>query len=113
VISRTCRFFEFLALAMVIGCAQLLASSAEVHAAPPSSASRAAGTSAFIGRIVGTIDVRGQKRIEKDAVLNKLVTKAGQALTREGLKQDVQGIQRRLGAGGSGSAEHGEPRLRG
>jgi outer membrane protein insertion porin family len=49
-------------------------------------------TQAFIGRTVGKVDVQGLKRIEKDAVLNKLALKPGQKLTREGLRADIQSI---------------------
>lgn len=46
----------------------------------------------FAGLPVRSIEVKGLKRIEKDAVLAKLTTKAGTALSRETLRSDVQAL---------------------
>jgi outer membrane protein insertion porin family len=43
-------------------------------------------------RTVSGIEVRGNKRIERDAVIGKLVTKPGQELTSEGVRQDIQAL---------------------
>jgi outer membrane protein insertion porin family len=46
----------------------------------------------FAGLPVHTIEVRGLKRIEKDAVLGKLTTKAGVAIDRDVIRADVQAL---------------------
>lgn len=48
--------------------------------------------SEFYGKVVGEISVQGLKRIEKEAVTNKLVTKAGQVLTRDQVRADIQAL---------------------
>ena len=48
--------------------------------------------SALIGRTVSTIDFKGLKRIEKEAVLAKLLTKPGQPLTAENIRTDIQAL---------------------
>ncbi len=46
----------------------------------------------FFGKVVGSVDVEGLKRIEKDAVLAKLSTKPGDVLTAEKVRSDIQSI---------------------
>ncbi len=46
----------------------------------------------MFGKTVSDIDVRGLKRIEKDAVLAKIQTKPGQRLTRESVRSDISAI---------------------
>jgi outer membrane protein insertion porin family len=46
----------------------------------------------FAGLPVRAIEVRGLKRIERDAVLSKVSTKAGTALDRETIRGDVQAL---------------------
>jgi outer membrane protein insertion porin family len=46
----------------------------------------------FAGMPVRAIEVRGLKRIERDAVLSKVTTKAGTALDRETIRGDVQAL---------------------
>jgi outer membrane protein insertion porin family len=46
----------------------------------------------FAGLPVRAIDVRGLKRIERDAVLSKVTTKPGTALDRETIRGDVQAL---------------------
>ncbi len=46
----------------------------------------------FAGKIVNAVEIKGIKRIEKDAVLAKLTTKPGQALTAEGVRADIQAL---------------------
>ena len=46
----------------------------------------------FSGKTVSSVEVRGQKRLEKEAVLNKLGTRVGSALSREALRSDVQAL---------------------
>ena len=58
-------------------------------AAPTSSVSH---VEKFVGRNIHSIDVRGLKRIEKDAVLGKLVSKAGVKLSTDTLRADVQAL---------------------
>jgi outer membrane protein insertion porin family len=43
----------------------------------------------FAGRTVNAIDIRGIKRIEKDAVLGKVGTRTGQPLTGEQIRLDI------------------------
>jgi outer membrane protein insertion porin family len=45
--------------------------------------------SEFEGKTVGTVDIRGMKRIEKDAVLAKVGTKPGQELSGEQIRADI------------------------
>ena len=47
---------------------------------------------AFEGKVIRSIDVAGLKRIEKDAVLAKLVSKPGQNLASTTVQQDIQAI---------------------
>jgi outer membrane protein insertion porin family len=47
---------------------------------------------AFIGKTVGAIEVAGLKRIEKEAVLAKLTSKIGGAVTSESVRADIQAI---------------------
>jgi outer membrane protein insertion porin family len=49
-------------------------------------------TSAYDGKVVGSIDVDGLKRIEKDAVLAKLTSKVGSPLVATQVSQDVQAV---------------------
>ncbi len=44
------------------------------------------------GRTVSNIDVRGLKRIEKDAVLSKITTRGGQPLSTEQVRSDIQAL---------------------
>ena len=46
----------------------------------------------FAGKIVGAIEIRGIKRIEKDAVLAKIGAKVGQPLTAEQIRTDIQAL---------------------
>ncbi len=46
----------------------------------------------LLGRSVSTIEVKGLKRIEKDAVLAKLETKLGSELTRDLVRADIQAL---------------------
>jgi len=46
----------------------------------------------FSGKTVSSVEVRGQKRLEKEAVLNKLGTRVGSSLSREALRSDVQAL---------------------
>ncbi|MBC7386458.1 MAG: outer membrane protein assembly factor BamA [Cryobacterium sp.] len=46
----------------------------------------------FSGQPVRSIEIRGLKRIEKDAILSKLLTKAGVAIDRETIRSDVQAL---------------------
>jgi outer membrane protein insertion porin family len=60
-------------------------------------ADQAASTAAtrsepFAGRIVAKIDIRGNKRIEKDAILGKVISKPGQLLSPDEVRADIQGI---------------------
>lgn len=49
-------------------------------------------TQNLFGKSISEIDVRGLKRIEKDAVLAKIGSRAGQILTREQVRSDIQSI---------------------
>ena len=42
--------------------------------------------------VVSEIIIRGNKKIEKDAVLERLVTKVGQVLTAKSVRSDVEEI---------------------
>lgn len=46
----------------------------------------------FAGKIINAVEIRGLKRIEKDAVLAKIGAKPGQALTSEQIRTDIQGL---------------------
>jgi outer membrane protein insertion porin family len=46
----------------------------------------------FSGKIVSAVEIRGIKRIEKDAVLAKLTTKSGQALSSDSVRSDIQAL---------------------
>ncbi len=46
----------------------------------------------FSGKTVASVEVRGQKRLEKEAVLNKLGTRVGSTLSRETVRSDVQAL---------------------
>ncbi len=52
----------------------------------------AADSGAFAGRIVTDIEFKGLKRIEKEAVLAKLVTKPGQPLSSDQVRSDIQAL---------------------
>jgi outer membrane protein insertion porin family len=68
---------------------------AALQAAPPAPAAASASSSAidaFAGKIVNAIDVRGLKRIEKDAVTAKIGTKVGQPLSGEQIRADIQAL---------------------
>jgi outer membrane protein insertion porin family len=43
----------------------------------------------YYGKKVGSIEVKGSKRIEKDAILAKISTKTGSILTKEGIHNDI------------------------
>jgi outer membrane protein insertion porin family len=51
-----------------------------------------ASANALAGKPVGTIEFKGLKRIEKDAVQAKLVTKPGDILSDENLAKDIKAI---------------------
>jgi outer membrane protein insertion porin family len=57
-----------------------------------STASTQSAIKPYVGKTVGTIDVTGLKRIEKDAVIAKLLTKAGQPLSYDQVRGDIQAI---------------------
>ncbi len=77
-----------------------------VEAAPPAKKTKAparpavaltqtvsdAAVAQLVGKPLGTIEFTGLKRIEKDAVLAKLVTKVGQELSRENIRTDIKAI---------------------
>ncbi len=46
----------------------------------------------FAGKTVAALEIKGIKRIEKDAVLAKIVTKVGQPLTGEQVRADIQSL---------------------
>ncbi len=46
----------------------------------------------LLGKTVKKIDVEGLHKIEKDAVISKLVTKLGQPLSRENVRADIQAL---------------------
>ncbi|MGK5081830.1 outer membrane protein assembly factor BamA [Bdellovibrionota bacterium FG-1] len=46
----------------------------------------------FLGRAIGAIEVRGNKRIEKDAIMAKVVTQVGQPLSSESVRTDIQNL---------------------
>ncbi len=47
---------------------------------------------AFAGRVVSAIEVKGLKRIEKDAIIQKLLTKPGQPLSVIQVREDIRSI---------------------
>ncbi len=60
---------------------------------PAVSASAAvAAITPFQGKVVGTVEVQAQKRIERDAILNKIGTKPGQPLLAESVRSDIQAM---------------------
>ena len=46
----------------------------------------------FVDKIIGQIDVKGLKRIEKDAVIAKLTSKVGNKLTADDIRSDIQAV---------------------
>jgi outer membrane protein insertion porin family len=62
-----------------------------VQAAPEETRSEALSES-LMGKSVGSIEIKGLKRIEKDAVLAKVGTKPGQKLSREQVRSDIQTV---------------------
>ncbi|MGZ3689230.1 MAG: outer membrane protein assembly factor BamA, partial [Bdellovibrionota bacterium] len=46
----------------------------------------------YVGRKIEKIDVQGLKRIEKEAVLNKIQSKVGEPLSRDTVRADLQAI---------------------
>jgi outer membrane protein insertion porin family len=58
----------------------------------PSFAPVSKWTTPYDGKIVGSIDVEGLKRIEKDAVLAKLTSKIGSPLSATQVSSDVQAV---------------------
>lgn len=86
--SRLCGIlFSVLVCATGVGTFSLQASAA--------STSPIVGTAAiqpFDGKKVTQIDIQGLKRIEKDAVLAKLVTKVGDAVSPERIRSDIQAL---------------------
>lgn len=46
----------------------------------------------YSGKTIGAIEIRGIKRIEKDAVLAKIVGRPGQPLTSENVRADIQAL---------------------
>lgn len=46
----------------------------------------------YLGEKVGSIEVRGTRRIEKDAIIAKLTSKQGQPVTRAAIRSDIQAI---------------------
>lgn len=55
-------------------------------------ATNARGADEYFGRTATAIDVQGLKRIEKDAILQKIQTKPGSPVSAETLRQDIQSI---------------------
>jgi len=47
---------------------------------------------AFRGKTISTVEVKGLKRIEKDAVVAKLTSKPGQVVSREDIRADIQAL---------------------
>ncbi|MGE0615363.1 MAG: outer membrane protein assembly factor BamA [Bacteriovoracia bacterium] len=62
------------------------------HAAPPLKVTTDSPLRSFEGKRVVQIDVTGMKRIEKDAILGKLVTQKGHNLSRDSIKKDIQSV---------------------
>lgn len=48
--------------------------------------------SPHLGKTIGTVEVKGLKRIEKDAVLGKIASKSGQVLNAEQVRSDIQAL---------------------
>lgn len=48
--------------------------------------------SPFAGKIISDIDIQGLKRIEKDAVLGKVGSRAGQKISRQQVRTDIQAL---------------------
>jgi outer membrane protein insertion porin family len=46
----------------------------------------------YVGKTIAAFDVQGLKRIEKDAVLAKLVSKVGQTITPDMIRKDIQAV---------------------
>ncbi len=46
----------------------------------------------LFGKKISTIEMKGLKRIEKDAVLAKLISKSGQLLLRENVRNEIQAL---------------------
>src|SRR4051812_21746791 len=46
----------------------------------------------FEGRVMNVVDVQGNKRIEKDAILAKIRSKPGQAVVASQIRSDIQAL---------------------
>lgn len=82
----------------------LVSFSADISAAPAAkkrktkkvdaAASASSGATATSGERVEKIEVRGLKKIEKEAILEKISTKAGESLDSERIKRDIASIHK-------------------
>lgn len=76
--------------AATLGAQWGLASSA--LAAPPQEDSQRASVNSLLGRKVSEIKIEGNRRIEEEALRNKISTQADQPLTREKVRQDIRAL---------------------
>lgn len=89
---------NWLLLAIALGSAPALAApSAQKPAAKKKLVLRQANTSserldAAFGKPIGAIQVEGLKRIEKDAVLSKIVSKPGELVSTEKAREDIKAL---------------------
>ena len=58
----------------------------------PGAQSESPDIQGFLGKNVSKIEIKGNKRIEKDAINAKLVTKTGQPLSRDSVRQDIEAL---------------------
>jgi len=63
-----------------------------ILSSPVFAATDDAAIGAYEGKQIGAIDVRGMKRVEKDAILAKIGSKSGQNVSREMIRQDIQAL---------------------
>ncbi|HAR44301.1 MAG TPA: outer membrane protein assembly factor BamA [Bdellovibrionales bacterium] len=85
-LHRIFNFFQSNSLPFIRAIAvSILLATVTLQAAPPVATS-------WAGKVVSGVEFRGLKRIEKDAVLVKLVTKPGQPVTAEQVRADIQSL---------------------
>ena len=77
---------------VLLGIALVLSPVTSTFAAPAPPSAATVAINALVGKNVLAIDVKGLKRIEKDAVLAKITTKVGQPLKAEQIRSDVEAI---------------------
>ncbi len=90
--SQRLRLFILFSMALVIWVAPFISSATSKKSATNADESTQTTPSPSVGLIVRKIEVQGNRKIEKDAILTKLTTKVGSAYLADHIREDVDAI---------------------